>query len=124
LYNGDIGIVRADANGVLKVWFDSGIGTLKSVLPAYLSNYECVFAMTIHKSQGSEFDKVMVVIPEGMEMPMLTKELLYTAITRAKTHLVLVGAEETILHASESSIHRISGIKNRIEASQKEGIGA
>ncbi len=124
LYNGDIGIVRADANGVLKVWFDSGNGTLKSVLPAYLSNYECVFAMTIHKSQGSEFDKVMVVIPEGMEMPMLTKELLYTAITRAKTYLVVVGAEETILQAAQSSIHRISGIKNRIEANQKEGVSA
>jgi exodeoxyribonuclease V alpha subunit len=123
LYNGDIGIVRADTTGVLKVWFDTGDGNLKSVLPAYLSNYETVFAMTIHKSQGSEFNNVMIVLPEAAEVPLLTRELLYTAITRAKSHLTIVGAETTILQAAQSSVHRISGIQRRMESFKIEGAG-
>ncbi len=120
LFNGDVGIIRADSAGVLKVWFDAGNGTLKSVLPAYLSNYETVYAMTIHKSQGSEFDKVMLVMPQGVDMPLLTRELLYTAITRAKSKLVIVGAMNTIMQAAQSSVHRISGIKNRMEGLKPE----
>jgi exodeoxyribonuclease V alpha subunit len=120
LFNGDVGIIRADGAGVLKVWFDAGNGTLKSVLPAYFSNYETVYAMTIHKSQGSEFDKVMLVLPQGIDMPLLTRELLYTAITRAKSKLVIVGATTTIMQAAQSSVHRISGIKNRMEGLKPE----
>jgi len=123
LYNGDIGIVRADTTGVLKVWFDTGDGNLKSVLPAYLSNYETVFAMTIHKSQGSEFNNVMIVLPEAAAIPLLTRELLYTAITRAKSHLTIVGVETTILQAAQSSVHRISGIQRRMESFKIEGAG-
>jgi exodeoxyribonuclease V alpha subunit len=123
LYNGDIGIVRADTTGVLKVWFDTGDGNLKSVLPAYLSNYETVFSMTIHKSQGSEFNNVMIVLPEAAAIPLLTRELLYTAITRAKSHLTIVGAETTILKAAQSCVHRISGIQHRMESLKKEEAG-
>lgn len=120
LFNGDVGIIRKDSAGVLKVWFDEGNGSLKSVLPAYLSNYETVYAMTIHKSQGSEFEKVMLVLPQGVDMPLLTRELLYTAITRAKSKLLIVGAMTTIIQAAQASVHRISGIKNRMEGLKPE----
>src|ERR1019366_3547694 len=58
LFNGDIGIIRPDENGVLKAWFEAPDGTLRHFLPGYISDWETVYAMTIHKSQGSEFEKV------------------------------------------------------------------
>jgi exodeoxyribonuclease V alpha subunit len=118
LFNGDLGIVRTDGEGNLRVWFEGSDGAIRSVLPTYLNNCETVFAMTIHKSQGSEFNNVMVILPEGIENPLLTRELLYTAITRAKERVVVQGAYETILHASSKSVKRISGICDRIQLAE------
>ncbi len=115
LLNGDTGIMRKDASGNLKVWFEDGQGGIKSVLPAYLNYAETAFAMTIHKSQGSEFDKVMVILPEGTSNALLTRELLYTGITRAKTSITIQGKMETIEHAVNSCVKRISGITGRID---------
>src|SRR5690606_23341967 len=83
ILNGDTGIVRKDENGVLRAWFEDGKGGLKSVLPGYIQDAETAFAMTIHKSQGSEFGQVLVLLPDAGEISLLTRELLYTAITRA-----------------------------------------
>lgn len=112
LFNGDIGIVRADEDGQLRVWFEGENGKLRSILPAYISDCETVFAMTIHKSQGSEFSKVMVILPSGKNNPLLTRELLYTGITRTKQKgtLVVSGSLETIAHTMGSVVNRISGI--------------
>jgi len=115
LLNGDTGIMRKDANGNLKVWFEDGQGGIKSVLPAYLNFSETAFAMTIHKSQGSEFDNVMVILPEGTSNALLTRELLYTGITRAKTSITIQGEMSTIEHAVNASVNRISGITGRID---------
>jgi exodeoxyribonuclease V alpha subunit len=115
LLNGDTGIMRKDANGNLKVWFEDGQGGIKSVLPAYLNFSETAFAMTIHKSQGSEFDNVMVILPEGISNALLTRELLYTGITRAKTNIIIQGDMATIEHAVNASVNRISGITGRID---------
>jgi exodeoxyribonuclease V alpha subunit len=114
LMNGDIGIVRPDADGRLRVWFEDPQGGTRSVVPAFLSNCETVFAMTIHKSQGSEFDKVLVVLPEGTDNPLLTRELLYTGVTRAREEVVIQGSRETLRKAVESQVERISGIGRRI----------
>jgi exodeoxyribonuclease V alpha subunit len=65
----------------------------------------------------------MIVLPEAAEIPLLTRELLYTAITRAKSHLTIVGAETTILQAAQSSVHRISGIQRRMESFKIEEAG-
>ena len=118
LYNGDIGIVRADKSGQLRVWFEGKDGEIRSVLPAYISDCETVFAMTIHKSQGSEFSHVMVVLPEGTNNPLLTRELLYTGITRTKENgtLTITGSKETIMHTTHSSVKRISGIGEQIKS--------
>jgi exodeoxyribonuclease V alpha subunit len=116
LMNGDIGIVRPDADGRLRVWFEDPEGGIRSVVPAFLSNCETVFAMTIHKSQGSEFDKVLVVLPEGTDNPLLTRELLYTGVTRAREEVVIQGSRETLKKAVASQVMRISGIGHRINA--------
>ncbi len=115
LLNGDTGILRKDASGNIKAYFEDVSGGVKSVLPAYLTYSETVFAMTIHKSQGSEFDKVLVVLPEGTSNALLTRELLYTGITRAKDHITIQGKEETIDYAVGASVKRISGITGRID---------
>ena len=115
LLNGDTGILRKDANGNIKAYFEDGKGGVKSVLPAYLTYSETVFAMTIHKSQGSEFNKVLVVLPEGTSNALLTRELLYTGITRAKDHITIQGKQETIDYAVGTCVKRISGITGRID---------
>ena len=69
--------------------------------------------MTIHKSQGSEFEKVMVVLPDMENIPLLTRELLYTAVTRAKSKVIVQGEEAAILKAADSYVKRGSGIIQR-----------
>jgi exodeoxyribonuclease V alpha subunit len=113
LFNGDIGIVRADENGDLKAWFENSVKELKSFSPTYLTQCETVFAMTIHKSQGSEFDEVMIVLPDSPNISILTRELLYTAVTRARKKVWIQGNEQVILQSAKSFVKRASGIKER-----------
>jgi len=113
LFNGDIGIVRKDENDQLKVWFETSDGSLKSVLPAFIDSVDTVFAMTIHKSQGSEFNEVLVVLPDSEEMELLTRELLYTAVTRARKKIIIQAKENTILKTVEKRVQRGSGISDR-----------
>lgn len=113
LFNGDVGIVRPDESGVLKVWFEDTDKELKSVLPGWIIEAETVFAMTIHKSQGSEYDQVLVVLPDNVNIPLLTRELLYTAVTRAKSNVIVQGSEAVILHTAAGVVKRASGIMER-----------
>jgi exodeoxyribonuclease V alpha subunit len=114
LFNGDTGIIRKDNSGNYKAWFIDHENKLRSVLPAYITNAETVFAMTIHKSQGSEYNKVVVVLPENKEIALLTRELLYTAITRAKEKAIIFADETTFLTTAENKVNRASGIADRI----------
>lgn len=113
LFNGDVGIIRSDENGVLKAWFEDASGETKSVLPGFISEAETVFAMTIHKSQGSEYDQVLIVLPDVADMPLLTAELLYTGVTRAKVKVIVQAAENVILETSKRRVKRASGIIER-----------
>ena len=113
LYNGDVGIIRRDAGGSLKAWFEDSNKNLKAVLPGYITSVETVFAMTIHKSQGSEYNKVLVLLPANADQPLLTRELLYTAITRAKSFVLLQAARESVLYTAKRSVQRASGIMRR-----------
>ncbi len=88
LMNGDIGLCLPGADGVLRVAFPSVEGGVRWVMPSRLDSVETVFAMTVHKSQGSEFAHVLLVIP-ALESPVLTRELVYTGLTRAKKRLTL-----------------------------------
>ena len=82
LYNGDIGLVWPDAAGLLKVWFRRADGSFADFLPQRLPNHESAFAVTVHKAQGSGFQRVLLLWP-GADNPLLTREMLYTAVTRA-----------------------------------------
>lgn len=113
LFNGDTGILRLDDQGDLMAWFEDNNGELKAVMPGYLSDAEKAFAMTIHKSQGSEFESVLVVLPAA-DTPLLTRELLYTAVTRAKKRVYIQGSAETILIAAHKEVERASGIVERV----------
>ncbi|MCW2312897.1 exodeoxyribonuclease V subunit alpha [Rhodoferax antarcticus] len=113
LMNGDIGLCLPTARG-LRVAFaslgDSGNLGVRWVLPSRLDAVETVFAMTVHKSQGSEFDQVTLVLPDRVA-PVLTRELLYTGITRAKTRLTLVVPQAGVLRqAVATQILRSGGL--------------
>jgi exodeoxyribonuclease V alpha subunit len=114
LFNGDIGIVRPDDNGVMKIWFESGDQTVKGFMPGLFANCETVFAMTVHKSQGSEFDYVWVVLPESGADQLMTSELLYTAVTRGKKSVCIQASRTQLLAAIQRRVKRSSGIINRL----------
>ena len=95
LMNGDVGLCLPQAGG-LRVAFPDGQGGVRWVVPSRLDAVESVFAMTVHKSQGSEFDHVCLVLPDRA-VAVLTRELLYTGITRAKERLTLVVPEAGVL---------------------------
>ena len=113
LFNGDVGIIRKDEKGVLKAWFEDSEGTIIPFIPGLLSSVETVYAMTIHKSQGSEFDRVMLVLPDVENISILTRELVYTGLTRAKSRILLQGREAIILQAANVRVQRASGIAQR-----------
>jgi exodeoxyribonuclease V alpha subunit len=110
LFNGDIGICLPDSerDGEPMVWFRMAEG-LRPVSPARLPAHETAWAMTIHKSQGSEFDHVLLVLPET-DHRLLTRELLYTAITRARRSLEIRSPAGILDAAVSRRIHRESGL--------------
>lgn len=114
LYNGDIGLCLPDKDqgGKLMVFFQRPDRSVKSYLPSRIAQCETVFAMTIHKSQGSEFDEVLIVLPD-MINPVLTKELLYTAITRAKKTVKLVANEAVFMTAIQQKVARVTGLVDK-----------
>ena len=91
LFNGDIGVVMEGADGRLVAAFERG-GAIAQVSPTRLAAVDSVYAMTVHKSQGSQFDAVAFLLPSP-DSRILTWELLYTAATRARERLILVGTE-------------------------------
>lgn len=112
LFNGDTGITRKDESGKLKVWFEIN-DELVGYAPSLISNADTAYAITIHKSQGSEFNDVLILLP-GTDMPLLTRELVYTAITRARNHVTIQTSENTLMSAVQKSVERGSGIKYRL----------
>jgi exodeoxyribonuclease V alpha subunit len=112
LFNGDTGVVIARPDGGLTVAFRRG-GEIVTVSPSRLAAVETAFAMTAHRAQGSEFDEVVVLLPPASSR-ILTRELLYTAVTRAKRRVVLVGTEESVRAAVRRPIARASGLTARL----------
>jgi len=116
LYNGDIGICMPDKEqeGKYKVFFQRADGSVKKYLPARVPHCETVFAMTIHKSQGSEFEEVLIILPEAIN-PVLTKELLYTAITRAKKTVKLVADGAVFTGTVRQKVKRVTGLVDKFQ---------
>ncbi|MBA2317371.1 MAG: exodeoxyribonuclease V subunit alpha [Euzebyales bacterium] len=114
LYNGDTGVVIVTDDGRATAVFERR-GELVEVSPARLGAVETVHAMTIHKSQGSQFDDVAVVLPDPSS-PILTRELLYTAVSRARSRLTVVGSADSVRAAVERPIARASGLRAQLWA--------
>lgn len=119
VFNGDVGVVLpafqpdGQARRSLRAYFLDG-QALRSVAVSRLAHVETAFAMTIHKSQGSEFDHTIVVLPDGAG-EMLTRELVYTGITRARTHFSLVEARPGLLEAAlVRRVQRASGLQQKL----------
>ena len=114
LYNGDIGICLRDKEqeDQLRVFFQRADGSIRKYLPARIPHCETVFVMTIHKSQGSEFEEVLIILPENTN-PILTKELLYTAITRAKKTIKLVANATVFTSTVRQRVQRVTGLVDK-----------
>jgi exodeoxyribonuclease V alpha subunit len=115
LYNGDIGICLSDpkSDEKLMVFFPSSDGDVKKLIPTRLPHCETVFAMTIHKSQGSEFNEILIALPPTMN-PVLSKELLYTAITRAREKVVMVVEKLVFEQTIQKKTERFGGLEEKI----------
>ncbi|HDR0967778.1 TPA: exodeoxyribonuclease V subunit alpha [Pasteurella multocida] len=105
LYNGDIGLFLGQG----KVWFEQGQGHYKTVLASRVPNYETAFVMTVHKSQGSEFAHTCLVLPTEPN-PILSRELIYTGVTRAKQQLTVFSSAEIWKSAVKNPVKRQSGL--------------
>ncbi|MBZ2188756.1 exodeoxyribonuclease V subunit alpha [Alcanivorax sp. JB21] len=117
LFNGDAGVALMDpADGQLKVVFAGADGELRYVPPVRLPDFEDAWAMTIHKSQGSEFDRVLVVLPDS-DSPLLGRELLYTAITRARESVGVASTDEVLRLTLARKVRRSSGLAERLRES-------
>jgi exodeoxyribonuclease V alpha subunit len=112
LYNGDTGVIVHGTRDHPAAVFERG-GELLRVSPLRLGAVETVYAMTIHKSQGSQFDTAAVLLP-SLSSRILTRELLYTAVTRARRELILVGTEAVVRSAVERPVARASGLRERL----------
>ncbi|MGY5466690.1 exodeoxyribonuclease V subunit alpha [Citrobacter koseri] len=108
LFNGDIGIALDRGQG-LRVWFAMPDGSIKSVQPSRLPEHETTWAMTVHKSQGSEFDHAALILP-SQRSPVVTRELVYTAVTRARRRLSLYADERVLSGAIATRTERRSGL--------------
>jgi len=111
LYNGDTGVIVETPAGVRAAFARGGAPALYP--PVRLDAIQTVHAMTVHRAQGSQFDSVSFVLPPP-ESPLLTRELLYTAVTRARRHVNLIGSEEAIRRAVLRPANRASGLRHRL----------
>jgi exodeoxyribonuclease V alpha subunit len=112
LFNGDTGVVVAAQDDRLVAAFERG-GTVAEVSPTRLAAVDTVYAMTVHKSQGSQYEAVAFLVP-GLDSRVLTRELLYTAVTRARERLIVVGPELSIRAAIARRISRASGLRQAL----------
>ena len=114
LYNGDIGLILREPSGRPRAIFPGREpGTVRSLSPSRLPAHRTVFAMTIHKSQGSELDHAVLILPESVS-PILTRELLYTGATRARERLTVVAGAELLRAAVAGRVQRASGLAERL----------
>ena len=122
LFNGDIGICVNDAQDKqIKAAFMDPLGEIKLYLASRLPPHETCFAMTVHKSQGSEFSHVTLILPNPtstLSEQLLTRELIYTAVTRARHSMAIYADEITWSAALQRSVRRMSGLSSMLEVGE------
>jgi exodeoxyribonuclease V alpha subunit len=124
LFNGDVGTIVADperSGGMVAVFLGPG-GAPRRIAPSRLPPHETVFATSVHKGQGSEFDAVAVLIPDQAS-PLITRELLYTAITRARSRAEVYGSREMVAYAVAHRSERASGLREALWGCQSTAGG-
>lgn len=112
LHNGDTGLCMPDAQGELKIHFRHE-DTIRSIAPGRLPDHNTAFALTVHKSQGSEFNRVLLVLPDKVSQ-VLSRELVYTAVTRARTAISILGRESVLRKTIHKRLQRSSGLRDRL----------
>ncbi len=115
LFNGDLGVVLPDPEqgGDLRAFFRRPDGSIRKILPLRLPEHETAYAMTVHKSQGSEFDRILLVLPER-PLPVLTRELVYTGLTRARAQATVFCDRPVFLQAVTRRVERASGLRDAL----------
>ena len=115
LFNGDIGIIMEDqeAGQGLRAFFLSPDGSMRKFLPQRLPEHETVYAVTVHKSQGSEFERALLLLPKSYT-PVLTRELVYTGLTRARQWVEVWGRENVFVEGVRHRIRRASGLRDAL----------
>ena len=113
LFNGDTGILWNDQDGLLRAWFVRPDNSLYPVTPARLPDHDTAYGITIHKAQGSEFDQVLLLLPEEKSR-VLSRELIYTGITRARSSLILCCDPEILTTAVRQRTRRHSGLAEKL----------
>lgn len=115
LYNGDVGVALPDAKagGELRVFFPAADSGMRALPPLRLPEHQTVYATTVHKSQGSEFDRVAVVLPDPPSA-LVSRELLYTAITRARDQVQLWASRQAVTAAIAQPTRRDSGLREAL----------
>ncbi|MHB1896397.1 MAG: exodeoxyribonuclease V subunit alpha [Metallibacterium sp.] len=117
LANGDVGVALHGRDG-FEVWFDAqdaaGLPAPRALPPQYLPEHEPASAITIHKSQGSEYDHVAVLLPADADSPILSRELLYTALSRARRSVELWAGEDALRAALARPVRRAGGLRERL----------
>ena len=122
LFNGDVGVCLADADGVPVAWFPGGADGVRGFHPGALPAHESAFAMTVHKAQGSEFDEVWLQLP-ARDSRVLSRELLYTGLTRAKARVHLAAGEAVLRAALSRHAQRVSGLAWRLGGDATPSLG-
>jgi exodeoxyribonuclease V alpha subunit len=112
LFNGDTGICYPNEEGDLRVYFQHE-DTIRAIAPSRLPDYNRAYALTVHKSQGSEFDHIFLILPAEVS-GILSRELIYTAITRARTQVSILSSQKVLRKGIEKRIKRSSGLSNRM----------
>jgi exodeoxyribonuclease V alpha subunit len=112
LFNGDTGVTWPDADGTMKAWFDGPDGVPRALPVAALPSHEGAFALTVHKAQGSEFERVALIT--GPDSAVLTRELLYTGITRARAGITLYATPDTLRAGIARRTLRMTGLVDRL----------
>jgi exodeoxyribonuclease V alpha subunit len=115
LFNGDIGLVLPDpeAQNEMRVFFSSADGKMRRLIPSRLPVHETAYALTVHKSQGSEFGRVLLILPQN-DSSILTRELLYTGLTRAREHVEIWSSEGVLRSAIARRVARTSGLRDAL----------
>jgi len=115
LYNGDTGVIwpATGEESARRAYFPGPAGTLRAISPSRLPEYQLAYAMTVHKSQGSEFSRIALVLP-GNFSPVLSRELLFTGVTRARDEVTICGTAEVLARAVAAVTERRSGLRQKL----------